>query len=942
MPPILAVCSHAYNAIEQFPENGPTPPKSKNGEEYEFEGWYNGEGVRVTGNSMVPEYSDDHTLTARWKVAGDEKPDLYIATASASPVTIMLSERTAIKYTLVNGGKKSAGQTSTYFVADTCWTSLGNGPLAAGASETCTKHISGRELGLGTHQILIQADAPNDVEESNEDNNSYYVTVVVVNDNPQPYVPSVQTVRVSFDPDGGKVEPTSYEYTVGSPYGWFPMPTRDGYAFLGWSHYRDGYMRKKSSDIVSADVRTLYAVWAKGQDLKFYVPDGISASFFLEGRDMPNSKPNVLTVGDTPILRCYIANAGVYSVKGFKVAFKFQGKTYYNKKWVDREIGAGDWSYLYETEDFLRGLGAGTYSLTCIIDSENSVQEVDEGNNEQTIEFCVMPLPPVEVRFDPKGGIVAEPMRMVDVGGVIGVLPVPVRDGFEFVGWFTAAGGGTRVLEDTVVTADMVVYAHWRLEGEPVIVPGEKVEIDTGLVGYTVSGLPTGLKYDKNTGKITGAATKPTAAEGVVVKFTKSGAETEELTIVVTAIPKVSVAMEGVNSPSDTDGCKVTGAGAYLVGKTVTLKATAPKGVVFMGWVDDEGVVSTQATYSFTMGKENVALVARFKKEVMSVGCEVLSTKESFPAGVLGAEGGIRLDISTESGVKSVKVEKLPAGMKYDAKTGLITGAPTKAGDNKVVITVTAQSGAVAKKEIEVSVAAMPVMAVGKFDGFVSVGEDNLGTFTLTTTDAGKLTAKVVTAAGAVSFSGTCWDAVVNGVYRATLTTKKGERLALTLDTTADWDANQLTGSFTTAAVAATKKTAAVPSRTYAVSAQRNAFGKTWYFAATGDEQRGWTLSAAESAKVAALTVTLKADGTTALAGKLPGLPDAKGKPVTFKVSASGAVNLGGIREGALMADFAPVLTINKVKKVLSITTNLWLDRTTDHTGNFGGAKIAE
>ena len=474
------------------------------------------------------------------------------------------------------------------------------------------------------------------------------------------------------------------------------------------------------------------------------------------------------------------------------------------------------------------------------------------------------------------------------------------------------------------------------------IVPGEKVTIDTGYKGYTVSGLPTGLAYSKTSGLITGAATKPTAAEGVVVKFTKSGAETEELTIVVTAIPKVTVGMEGVNSPSDTDGCKVTGAGAYLVGKTVTLKATAPKGVVFMGWGDDEGVVSTQATYSFTMGKENVALVARFKKEVMSVGCEVLSTKESFPAGVLGAEGGIRLDISTESGVKSVKVEKLPAGMKYDAKTGLITGAPTKAGDNKVVITVTAQSGAVAKKEIKVSAEAMPVVAVGKFNGFVSVGEDYLGAFSLTTTDAGKLTAKVVTAAGTVSFSGTCWDAVVNGVYRATLTTKKGERLALTLDTTADWDANQLTGSFTTAAVAATKKTAAVPSRTYAVSAQRNAFGKTWYFAATGDEQRGWTLSAAESAKVAALTVTLKADGTTALAGKLPGLPDAKGKPVTFKVSASGAVNLGGIREGALMADFAPVLTINKVKKVLSITTNLWLDRTTDHTGNFGGVKIAE
>ena len=394
------------------------------------------------------------------------------------------------------------------------------------------------------------------------------------------------------------------------------------------------------------------------------------------------------------------------------------------------------------------------------------------------------------------------------------------------------------------------------------IVPGEKVTIDTGYKGYTVSGLPSGLKYSKTSGLITGAATKPTAAEGVVVKFTKSGAETEELTIVVRA-------------------------------------------------------------------------------EEISAGCKGLSSGP-LPAGVVGAADGMDIEIDSEGGTKSVSVTKLPSGMKYDKKSGKITGAPTKAGDYEIVVTVTTAYGNKESFKIPVSVVAMPVVAVGKFNGFVSVGEDYLGAFTLTTTDAGKLTAKVVTAAGTVSFSGTCWDAVVNGVYRATLTTKKGERLALTLDTTADWDANQLTGSFTTAAVAATKKTAAVPSRTYGVSAQRNAFGKTWYFAATGDEQRGWTLSAAESAKVAALTVTLKADGTTALAGKLPGLPDAKGKSVTFKVSASGAVNLGGIREGALMADFAPVLTINKVKKVLSITTNLWLDRTTDHTGNFGGAKIAE
>ena len=540
-------------------------------------------------------------------------------------------------------------------------------------------------------------------------------------------------------------------------------------------------------------------------------------------------------------------------------------------------------------------------------------------------------------------------------------LSVQVAEGTEvyFVGWqqssdmttnlvasLNGAAAAETILMPESGSVDSVLVLSTpeeTPEGTYKMVPGEKVEIETGLPdGYKATGLPQGLKYDSKSGKITGAATKPTVPEGVVVKFTKKDFDTEELTIVVTAIPKVTVVMEGVNSPSDTDGCKVTGAGAYLVGKKVTLKATVPKGVVFMGWFDDEGVVATQATYSFMMGKEDVALVAKFKKEVMTVECEALSSKESFPAGVLGAEDGIALDISTESGVKSVKVDKLPAGMKYDTKTGRITGAPTKAGGNKVVITVTAKSGAVTKKEIEVKVAAMPVMAVGTFTGFVSVGEDNLGTFTLTTTDAGKLTAKVITAAGTVSFSGKCWDVVEKGVYRATLTTKKGETLALTLDSTAAWDANQLSGEFTSVAIAETKKNAAVPSRTYSLSAQRNAFGKTWYFAAMGDATTGWKLAYTEDTKGAALTVTLKADGSTSIAGKLPNGTDAKGKAVTIKVSASGYANVGLMHDGVIAADFAPVLTVNKVKTVLAIRTNLWFDRKNDHESGIGEARFVK
>ena len=162
------------------------------------------------------------------------------------------------------------------------------------------------------------------------------------------------------------------------------------------------------------------------------------------------------------------------------------------------------------------------------------------------------------------------------------------------------------------------------------------------------------------------------------------------------------------------------------------------------------------------------------------------------------------------------------------------------------------------------------------------------------------------------------------------------------LDSTAAWDANQLSGEFTTAAIAETKKTAAVPSRTYVVSAQRNAFGKTWYFTATGDETTGWKLAYTEDTKGAALTVTLKADGSISIAGKLPNGTDTKGKAVTIKVSASGYANVGGMRDGAIMADFAPIVTVNKEKTALAITTNLWFDRSNDHAEGVGRAKFVK
>lgn len=212
-------------------------------------------------------------------------------------------------------------------------------------------------------------------------------------------------------------------------------------------------------------------------------------------------------------------------------------------------------------------------------------------------------------------------------------------------------------------------------------VPGEKVSLAIpALVGYTAKKLPSGLKLNKKTGEITGAAKKPTGEAGVTVTFTKKGEPTLTTQFVVGPIPTINVTLEG-----DTEKCKVTGANkAYLVGKKVSLQAKGPKGTAFLGWFKDgepwpSEAESKNAKLSYVMTKESISLVAKFEKEKMSVGCPGLASA-FFTVGVAGSTAGIPIEIETQSGVKSVKVSKLPSGMKYDKKLGCIVGAPTKAG----------------------------------------------------------------------------------------------------------------------------------------------------------------------------------------------------------------------------------------------------------------------
>ena len=237
--------------------------------------------------------------------------------------------------------------------------------------------------------------------------------------------------------------------------------------------------------------------------------------------------------------------------------------------------------------------------------------------------------------------------------------------------------------------------------------PGEKVTLNLGLVGYTAKKLPSGLKLDKKTGAVTGIPKKPGTYE---VTFTKKGAETLNATFVVGPMPTVSIAMEG-----DVEKCKVTGASkpgkGYLVGKKVNIAAKAPKGTAFAGWYKDGEPWPSEMEYlaakqTYVMTAESLSLVARFEKERMSVSCPDF-------AGTLavGVEVVVPIEITTQSGIKSVKGSKLPSGLnvKKIGDMWAIVGKPKKKGKFAATVKVTAKSGAIEELRIAMIVDDLPL-----------------------------------------------------------------------------------------------------------------------------------------------------------------------------------------------------------------------------------------
>lgn len=71
----------------------------------------------------------------------------------------------------------------------------------------------------------------------------------------------INTYTLTYNANGGSVNPTSKSLTYGSQYGTLPTPTRTGYTFNGWYTAASGGSKVSSTTTIGANNITIYAQW---------------------------------------------------------------------------------------------------------------------------------------------------------------------------------------------------------------------------------------------------------------------------------------------------------------------------------------------------------------------------------------------------------------------------------------------------------------------------------------------------------------------------------------------------------------------------------------------------------------------------------------------------------------------------------------------------------
>lgn len=327
---------------------------------YDFQGWYTGEngtGSQIKKGGEVA-ILNDSTLYAYWS------PKNYTVSFNANGGSVATSSK-SVTYNSTYGDLPTPSRTGYSFSG---WYTATSGG---------TKITSSTKVQITSAQTLYARW-------------------------------SAKTYTVTFNSNGGSVDPTSKSVTYNSTYGDFPTPTRVGYTFTGWYTATSGGTQVTSTTKVQITAaQTLYAQWTANK---------YTVEYDANGGNVGTSSKQVT----------YDATYGALSTPT-RTGYTFKG-------WYTEASG-----------------GAEVTSSTKVQIVATQILYAHWAANESTVEF------------DANGGTVTTTSKNVTYDLTYGDLPIPTLTGYDFKGWYTGLYGGTRITSSTVVkiTGDQTLYAQW-------------------------------------------------------------------------------------------------------------------------------------------------------------------------------------------------------------------------------------------------------------------------------------------------------------------------------------------------------------------------------------------------------------------------------------------------------------------------------------------------
>ena len=404
---------------------------------YDFVGWYEGSNLVSTSLSFAVTLTANRTLVAKYKIksytvnATSEDTNKGTVSPAGQTVehganaTVVATPKTAYNFAGWYNGTTKVSSNASYTFAVTANISLTakftiktfTTTTANSTGGTASVNKSSVEYGGSAIWTATPSTGYNFSKWSNgSTTNPLTVSNITANTHITPAF-VLKSYTVTWNPNGGTVDPTSTTKTHGSTLGTLPTPTRAAdaqytYTFKGWFTAATGGTQVSASTTVTGNV-TYYAQWTA--NIRSY-----TATFNGNGGGTPS--PSTIT-------KTYGSELGTLPTCS-RTGYTFLG-------WYTASSGGT------KISSTTKITGTVTYYAQWSINSYTLTYNVNGGN------------------------AVSPASKSIQYGSAYGTLPTPTKSSdaeytYAFAGWYTAASGGTQVTANTTMGAgNTTIYAHW-------------------------------------------------------------------------------------------------------------------------------------------------------------------------------------------------------------------------------------------------------------------------------------------------------------------------------------------------------------------------------------------------------------------------------------------------------------------------------------------------